>query len=68
MSESQTIGRPLPRIDAEEKVRGEATFAADVGLPHLLVGNCLTCWLVNSYPVPTPMRKFCPSTPHERKH
>jgi CO/xanthine dehydrogenase Mo-binding subunit len=41
MSESPTIGRPLPRIDAEEKVRGEATFAADVGLPHLLVGKFL---------------------------
>jgi CO/xanthine dehydrogenase Mo-binding subunit len=35
------IGRPLPLIDAVEKVRGESTFAADILLPRMLVGKLL---------------------------
>ena len=35
------VGQPLPRIDAAEKVRGEAVFGADVNLPHMLVAKFL---------------------------
>ena len=35
------VGQPLPRIDAVEKVRGEAIFGADVNLPHMLVAKFL---------------------------
>jgi len=41
MPETHVIGQPLPRIDAAEKVRGEAIFAADVQLPRMLVGKFL---------------------------
>ena len=41
MSETRVVGQPLPRLDAAEKVRGEAIFAADVQLPRLLVAKFL---------------------------
>jgi CO/xanthine dehydrogenase Mo-binding subunit len=41
MSETRVVGQPLPRVDAPDKVRGEAVFAADVQLPRLLVGKFL---------------------------
>jgi CO/xanthine dehydrogenase Mo-binding subunit len=41
MPETRVIGQPLPRMDALEKVRGEAIFATDVRLPGLLVGKFL---------------------------
>jgi CO/xanthine dehydrogenase Mo-binding subunit len=41
MAETRVVGQPLPRIDAEEKVRGEAVFAPDVQLPRMLVGKFL---------------------------
>ncbi len=41
MSDIHVVGRPLPRIDAVEKVRGESIFAADIQLPHMLVGKFL---------------------------
>ena len=41
MSEIQVVSQRLPRVDAAEKVRGEATFAADVQLPRMLVGKFL---------------------------
>lgn len=41
MSDSVLIGRPLPRIDAVEKARGGSIFAADLQLPHLLIGKFL---------------------------
>ena len=41
MVETHVVGKPLPRIDAVEKVRGEAIFAADVQLPRMLVGKFL---------------------------
>jgi CO/xanthine dehydrogenase Mo-binding subunit len=41
MSDTPIVGRSLPRIDAVEKARGESTFAADIHLPHMLVGRFL---------------------------
>jgi CO/xanthine dehydrogenase Mo-binding subunit len=41
MPETRVVGQRLPRMDAEEKVRGEAIFAPDVRLPGMLVGKCL---------------------------
>ena len=42
MPETHSIGQPLPRVDAVEKVRGQAIFAADLNLPQMLVGKLLT--------------------------
>jgi len=42
MSETRVVNQPLPRIDATEKVRGEARFAADIQLPRALVGKFLS--------------------------
>jgi CO/xanthine dehydrogenase Mo-binding subunit len=41
MATEKWVGQPLPRIDAKEKVRGQATFAADIKLPRMLVGKFL---------------------------
>jgi xanthine dehydrogenase molybdenum-binding subunit len=41
MCDAHSIGESLPRIDAREKVRGEAVFAADVQLPQILAGTFL---------------------------
>jgi CO/xanthine dehydrogenase Mo-binding subunit len=41
MAETRVVGQRLPRLDAEEKVRGQAVFAPDVRLPGLLVGKWL---------------------------
>ena len=41
MPEKQSIGLPLPRFDALEKVRGTAVFGADVNLPGQLVAKFL---------------------------
>lgn len=41
MAEMQTVGRRMPRFDAEEKVRGQAMFAADAHLPGELVAKFL---------------------------
>lgn len=41
MTEMQTVGKRLPRFDAEEKVRGQAVFGADVHLPSELVAKYL---------------------------
>jgi CO/xanthine dehydrogenase Mo-binding subunit len=41
MPEMRVVGQPLPRLDALEKVRGQAIFAADVQLPQTLVGKFL---------------------------
>lgn len=42
MPETRSVGQPLPRIDAVDKVRGQAIFAADVHLPQTLVGKFMT--------------------------
>jgi len=43
MAETRVVGQRLPRIDAEEMVRGEAIFTADIRLPGLLIGEWLPC-------------------------
>ena len=35
------LGRPTPRIDAEQRVTGRARYTADIRLPGLLVGRVL---------------------------
>ena len=35
------VGKPIPRTDSEEKVRGEAQFTADLSLPGTLHGKVL---------------------------
>ena len=41
MTDRHAIGKPIPRIDAEEKVRGQAVFAADFRVNNELVGKFL---------------------------
>ena len=48
MPEKQSIGLPLPRIDALEKVRGTAVFGADVSLPGQLVAKFLPAPLAHA--------------------
>ena len=40
---TKVIGRPLPRIDAYERVSGHAEYASDVLLPDMLYGAVLRC-------------------------
>ncbi len=37
----QCIGRPLPRVDALDKVLGRAVYAGDISFPHMLYGKIL---------------------------
>jgi CO/xanthine dehydrogenase Mo-binding subunit len=41
MSEYAVVGRPLPRVDARDKVTGAARYTADVRLPGMLRGKIL---------------------------
>src|SRR5574341_1234405 len=41
MTELKTVGQRIPRLDAEDKVRGRAQFAADIRLPGELAGKLL---------------------------
>jgi len=41
MSEYTLVGKRIPRTDSVEKVRGEAKFTADLGLPAMLYGKIL---------------------------
>lgn len=41
MSQYITVGKPLPRVDAGDKVTGRAVFGADVRLPGLLHAKVL---------------------------
>ena len=40
---TKVIGRPLPRIDAYERVSGHAEYASDVLFPDMLYGAVLRC-------------------------
>jgi CO/xanthine dehydrogenase Mo-binding subunit len=40
---TKVVGRPLPRIDAYERVSGHAEYASDVVLPDMLYGAILRC-------------------------
>ena len=42
-SDTRVIGKPLPRVDAYERVSGTAVFPFDVTLPDLLHGAILRC-------------------------
>src|SRR5229473_288828 len=39
MAEYQVIGKPVPRVDAIDKVTGAARYAADMNLPGMLWGK-----------------------------
>jgi CO/xanthine dehydrogenase Mo-binding subunit len=39
MAEYQVVGKPLPRVDAVDKVTGSARYAADMNLPGMLWGK-----------------------------
>jgi CO/xanthine dehydrogenase Mo-binding subunit len=41
--ETKVIGKPLPRIDAYERVSGSAIYPSDLSLPDLLYGAILRC-------------------------
>jgi CO/xanthine dehydrogenase Mo-binding subunit len=41
--ETQFVGKPLPRVDAYERVSGTAVYPADVTLPKMLYGAILRC-------------------------
>jgi xanthine dehydrogenase YagR molybdenum-binding subunit len=41
--ETTIVGKPIPRIDAYERVSGTAVFPADVSLPNMLYAAILRC-------------------------
>jgi len=41
MSEYKYVGKSIPRIDAKEKVTGQAKFTADYKMPRMLIGKIL---------------------------
>src|SRR5512136_2396764 len=41
--ETRVVGKPLPRIDAYERVSGSAVYPSDVSLPDMLYGAILRC-------------------------
>jgi len=42
-SETHIVGKPVPRVDAYERVSGSAVYPADVSLPGMLYGAILRC-------------------------
>lgn len=44
-AELNTVGQPIPRIDATYKVRGEARYTMDVRLPNMLWGHMVVSYL-----------------------
>jgi CO/xanthine dehydrogenase Mo-binding subunit len=41
--ETNVVGKPLPRVDAYERVSGSAVYPSDVHLPNMLYGAILGC-------------------------
>ena len=41
--ETKVVGKPLPRVDAYERVSGSAVYPSDVSLPDMLYGAILRC-------------------------
>ena len=41
--ETKVVGKPLPRVDAYERVSGTAVYSADVVLPRMLYAAILRC-------------------------
>ena len=42
-TETHTVGKPLPRVDAYERVSGKAEYTYDVILPDMVYGAILRC-------------------------
>ncbi len=42
-AETRVVGKPLPRVDAYERVSGTAVYPSDVVLPDMLYGAILRC-------------------------
>jgi xanthine dehydrogenase YagR molybdenum-binding subunit len=40
---TNVVGKPLPRVDAYERVSGRAVYPSDVSLPRMLYGAILRC-------------------------
>ena len=40
MADYRFIGKSIPRVDAREKVTGEAVYSSDIHLPGMIVGKC----------------------------
>jgi xanthine dehydrogenase YagR molybdenum-binding subunit len=40
---TDVVGKPLPRVDAYERVSGSAVYPSDVSLPRMLYGAILRC-------------------------
>ena len=50
--ETRVVGKPLPRIDAYERVSGTAVYAIDVSLPdmlHVAFVRCPFCLFVGRF-------------------
>lgn len=45
---TQVVGKPLPRVDAYERVSGSAIYPSDVNLPNMLYGVVLRCPFPNA--------------------
>ncbi|OGP69250.1 MAG: aldehyde oxidase [Deltaproteobacteria bacterium RBG_13_53_10] len=41
--ETKVVGKPLPRVDAYERVSGSAVYPSDVSFPDMLYGAILRC-------------------------
>ena len=41
MSELTVIGKPVTRVDANEKVTGQIVYGYDLALPNMLYGKAL---------------------------
>ena len=41
MSELTVVGKPVERVDAEEKITGQAVYGYDLVLPNMLYGKTL---------------------------
>jgi xanthine dehydrogenase YagR molybdenum-binding subunit len=40
---TEVIGKPIPRVDAYERVSGSAIYPSDISLPDMLYGAILRC-------------------------
>ena len=41
MEQHSHIGKNIPRVDAPEKVTGEAIYSGDIKIPGMLIGKCM---------------------------
>ena len=59
MSELTVVGKPVTRVDAEEKITGQAIYGYDLVLPNMLYGKTLFSIKAHA--------KIKKSTPRRRK-